>query len=64
MAHAYGFGVEEEFFLADAKTRGTSRRRVEAFHAAVQTRMESSEREALGAVVDALADETASPKRR
>ncbi|WP_375455896.1 carboxylate-amine ligase [uncultured Methylobacterium sp.] len=52
MAHAYRFGIEEEFFLADAQTRGTPGRRVKAFHAAVQARMESAEREMLQSQVE------------
>ncbi|KQP61150.1 carboxylate-amine ligase [Methylobacterium sp. Leaf108] len=31
-AHSYRFGIEEEYFLADAETRGTPRRSVTAFH--------------------------------
>lgn len=52
MAHAYRFGMEEEFFLADAKTRSTPRGRVKAFHAAVQVRMDSAEREMLQSQVE------------
>ncbi|MCJ2114612.1 carboxylate-amine ligase [Methylobacterium sp. E-025] len=56
MAHVYRFGMEEEFFLADAETRNTprktSRGRVRAFHAAVQARMESAEREMLESQVE------------
>ncbi|MFD0936531.1 YbdK family carboxylate-amine ligase, partial [Methylobacterium trifolii] len=47
MAHAYRFGMEEEFFLADAETRGTPRARLKAFHAAVKDRVEDAERELL-----------------
>ncbi|MDR7038051.1 MULTISPECIES: carboxylate-amine ligase [Methylobacterium] len=32
-SHAYRFGIEEEYFLADAETRGTPRHSVKAFHA-------------------------------
>ena len=56
MAHAYRFGMEEEFFLADAKTRSTPgstpRDRVKAFHSAVQARMDSAEREMLQSQVE------------
>ncbi|HEX8416862.1 MAG TPA: carboxylate-amine ligase [Methylobacterium sp.] len=31
-AHTYRFGIEEEYFLADAETRGTPRRSVKPFH--------------------------------
>jgi carboxylate-amine ligase len=30
--HSYRFGIEEEYFLADAETRGTPRRSVKPFH--------------------------------
>ncbi|MGU3539343.1 carboxylate-amine ligase [Methylobacterium sp. A54F] len=33
-AHSYRFGIEEEYFLADAETRGTPRRSVKPFHVA------------------------------
>jgi carboxylate-amine ligase len=36
MVATYRFGVEEEYFLADATTRGTPRRAVKAFHTAVK----------------------------
>lgn len=44
---SYQFGIEEEYFLADAATRGTPRRRVAAFHAAAQARLPAAERELL-----------------
>lgn len=47
MAHAYRFGMEEEFFLADARTRGSPRARLKAFHAAVKARLDTVEREQL-----------------
>jgi glutamate---cysteine ligase / carboxylate-amine ligase len=57
MAKRYRFGVEEEFFLADAETRGTPRSRaLSAFHAEAKRRVSSAERELL-----ALQVETASP---
>lgn len=52
MAHAYRFGMEEEFFLADAGTRSTPRSRAKAFHAAVRERMDSAEREMLQSQVE------------
>lgn len=52
MAHAYRFGIEEEFFLADAASRGTPRRTVTAFHEAVQHRLEDAERELLQSQVE------------
>ena len=52
MDKAYRFGIEqEECFLADASTRGTPRRRALA------------RCDALGAVVDRLADATAPGER-
>jgi glutamate---cysteine ligase / carboxylate-amine ligase len=56
MGHAYRFGMEEEFFLADARSRGTPRSRLRAFHAAVKARVDEAEREQLQCQV-----ETASP---
>lgn len=37
-AHPYRFGIEEEYFLADAETRGTPRRSVKPFHQAAGDR--------------------------
>lgn len=47
MNASYQFGIEEEYFLADATTRGTPGRRVAAFHAAAQARLPAVERELL-----------------
>lgn len=52
MAHAYRFGIEEEFFLADARTRGTPRAGLRAFHAAVRARLDHAEREQLQCQVE------------
>ena len=52
MAASYQFGIEEEYFLADAVTRGTPRRRVAAFHAAVRAHLPSVEREFLQSQVE------------
>ncbi|MBE7199777.1 MAG: carboxylate-amine ligase [Parafilimonas terrae] len=52
MAHAYRFGIEEEFFLADARSRGTPRARLRAFHAAVRARLDDAEREQLQCQVE------------
>lgn len=57
MADRYRFGIEEEFFLADADTRGTPRSRdLSDFHAEARRRVRRAERELL-----ALQIETASP---
>ena len=52
MSALYRFGIEEEFFLADATTRGTPRRAVKAFHAAVNARSPVVERELLQSQVE------------
>lgn len=52
MNASYRFGIEEEYFLADAATRGTPRRRVKAFHAALRTRVPGAERELLQSQVE------------
>ncbi len=52
MDTSYRFGIEEEFFLADAATRGTPRRTVKAFHDEVHARLPAVERELLEAQVE------------
>lgn len=52
MNQTYKFGIEEEYFLADAKTRGTPRRAVKAFHEAARTRLPRVERELLQSQVE------------
>ena len=47
----YNFGIEEEYFLADASTRSTPRR-TKAFHDAVRARVPTVERELLAAQVE------------
>ena len=47
----YGFGIEEEYFLADAMTRGTPQH-TEPFHKAVRMRVPTAERELLAAQVE------------
>ena len=49
---SYRFGIEEEYFLADTATRGTPRRGVTAFHAAVRARLPAVEREFLQSQVE------------
>ena len=58
MAHAYRFGVEEEFFLADARSRGTPRARLKAFHAAVEARLDDAEREQLQSQIEVASPPT------
>ncbi len=52
MDASYRFGIEEEYFLADAATRGTPKRNATAFHAAVRARMPAVERELLQSQVE------------
>ncbi len=47
MAERYRFGIEEEFFLADAATRGSPTGNLKAFHAAAKARRPEAERELL-----------------
>ncbi|MGY2048299.1 carboxylate-amine ligase [Methylobacterium sp. JK268] len=50
--HPYPFGIEEEFFLADAGTRGTPRAGVAGFHAAARALLPAAERELLESQVE------------
>ncbi|MCJ2060461.1 carboxylate-amine ligase [Methylobacterium sp. J-048] len=59
MAHAYRFGIEEEFFLADARTRGSPRAGLKAFHAAVKARLDTAEREQLQCQIEIASPPTA-----
>jgi glutamate---cysteine ligase / carboxylate-amine ligase len=52
MDTTYRFGVEEEFFLADAVTRGTASRGVKAFHRDLHERLLKTERELMEAQVE------------
>lgn len=47
MAHGYRFGIEEELFLASARTRTAPSDSVSAFHKAAHSRLEGVEREML-----------------
>lgn len=49
---AYRFGIEEEFFLADAATRGTPRSGVRGFHAAAKALLPAAERELLQSQIE------------
>ena len=60
MDASYRFGIEEEFFLADATTRGTPGRSVMAFHAEVHERQPEVERELLQAQVEIASPPSAS----
>ena len=53
MTSRFRFGIEEEFFLADAVSRRTpARRSLKAFHAAVHRHLPATERELLQAQVE------------
>ena len=52
MTASYRFGIEEEYFLADATTRGTPGRAAAGFHAAVRDRLPEAERELLQSQVE------------
>src|ERR1700710_1932488 len=52
MDASYRFGIEEEYFLADAATRGTPRRSAAAFHNAARARLEVAEREIMESQVE------------
>lgn len=52
METSFQFGIEEEYFLADAETRGTPRQKVDEFHAAVRRRLPQAERELLQSQVE------------
>lgn len=49
---AYRFGIEEEFFLADAASRGTPRSGVRGFHAAAKALLPAAERELLQSQIE------------
>jgi glutamate---cysteine ligase / carboxylate-amine ligase len=51
-AHSYRFGIEEEYFLADAETRGTPQGELAGFHAAVKARLDATGRELVAAQVE------------
>ncbi|WP_430913273.1 carboxylate-amine ligase [Methylobacterium sp. sgz302541] len=51
-SHSYRFGIEEEYFLADAETRGTPRRSVKPFHADAAERLPEIGRELLQCQVE------------
>ena len=56
----YGFGIEEEFFLADVATRDTPRH-TKPFHDAVRARVPTAERELLASQVEVATEPTESP---
>ncbi|GJE56215.1 MULTISPECIES: carboxylate-amine ligase [Methylobacterium] len=50
--HSYRFGIEEEYFIADAETRGTPRRSVKPFHVEAAERLPEIGRELLQCQVE------------
>ena len=52
MSASYRFGIEEEFFLADATTRNTPGKAAKAFHDDVKQRMPDAERELMQAQIE------------
>ena len=52
IAHSYRFGIEEEYFLADAQTRGTPQGDLAGFHAAIEARLDETGRELVAAQVE------------
>ena len=50
--HSYRFGIEEEYFLADAETRGTPRQAVKAFHTEAGKRLPAIGQELLQSQVE------------
>ena len=52
MDASYQFGIEEEFFLADATTRDTPGKAAKAFHRDVQARLPDAERELMESQVE------------
>ena len=52
MSASYRFGIEEEFFLADAMTRNTPGKTAKAFHADVRQRMPDAERELMQSQIE------------
>ena len=60
MDGSFQFGIEEEFFLADAITRGTPGGSLEAFHATVHRELSDVERELLQSQVEIASPPTTS----
>ncbi len=58
MAARYRFGIEEEFFLADAVTRGTPTGNLKKFHAAAKLRRPQAERELLQLQIETASSPT------
>lgn len=50
--HPYSFGIEEEYFLADAQTRGTPQGDLAAFHAEAEARLPETGRELVAAQIE------------
>ncbi len=59
---AYRFGIEEEFFLADAATRGTPGPGVQGFHAAAKALLPAAERELLQSQIEIATPPATTPE--
>ena len=60
MAHAFKFGIEEELFLANARSRAAPRQSTSAFHADARKRLKVAEREVLQSQVEIMTEPSAS----
>ncbi|MCJ2052320.1 carboxylate-amine ligase [Methylobacterium sp. J-070] len=60
MANEYRFGIEEEFFLASARSRGAPQRSIAAFHKDAQKRLHVAEREVLQSQIEISTEPSAS----
>ena len=58
MSESYRFGIEEEFFLADATTRNTPGKAAKAFHADVRQQLPDAERELMQAQIEVASKPT------
>ena len=60
MAHAFKFGIEEELFLANARSRAAPSRSTDAFHEDARRRLNGVEREVLQSQVEIMTEPSAS----
>ncbi len=60
MSASYRFGIEEEFFLADATTRNTPGKSAKAFHSDVHQRLPDAERELMQSQIEIASKPTES----
>ena len=60
MAHEFTFGIEEELFLANARSRATPGKSTDAFHAEARRRLKVAEREVLQSQVEIMTEPSTS----